>query len=141
MAIPMANIPQTIIDQYNLQDIALNGVVYIKIQKGMYGLPQVGCIANDQLIPILATAGYHQAEHTPSLFTHEWRPITFSLVFDDFDIKYVGKEHADHLIKTLEAKHTISQDWNGSTYLGLTLNWDFHQPLHARIHQKSPPML
>ncbi len=125
MAIPMADIPQTIIDQYNLQDLAVNGVVYVEIRKGMYGLPQAGRIANDQLIPILAAAGYHQAEHTPGLFTHEWRPVTFSLVVDDFGIKYVGKEHADHLIATLEAKYTISQDWSGSTYLGLTLDWDY----------------
>jgi len=125
MAIPMANISQTIIEQYNLHDIAVSGIVYVKIRKGMYGLPQAGHIANDQLIPILAAAGYHQAEHTPGLFTHEWRPITFSLVVDDFGIKYVGKEHADHLIKVLEEKYTISQDWTGSTYLGLTLDWDY----------------
>jgi len=125
MAIPMADIPQTIIAQYNLQDIAVNGVVYVEIRKGMYGLPQAGRIANNQLIPVLAAAGYHQTEHTPGLFKHEWRPVTFSLVVDDFGIKYEGKEHAEHLIKTLEAKYTISQDWNGSTYLGLTLDWDY----------------
>jgi len=125
MAIPMADIPQTITDQYNLQDLVINGVMYVEIQNGMYGLPQAGCIANDQLIPILATAGYHQAEHTPGLFMHEWRPVTFSLVVDDFGIKYVRKEHADHLIKTLEAKYTILQDWMGSMYLGLMLEWDY----------------
>jgi len=45
--------------------------VYVEIQKGIYGLPQAGWIANNQLIPILAVAGYHQAEHTLGLFTHE----------------------------------------------------------------------
>jgi len=59
MAIPMADIPQTIIEQYNLQDIAVNGVVYVEICKGTYSLPQAGCIANDQLIPILAATRYH----------------------------------------------------------------------------------
>jgi len=125
MAIPMADIPQTIIDQYKLNDIAINGMVYVKIWKGMYGLPQARYIANDQLIPILKAAGYHQAKNTPGLFKHLWQPITFSLVVDDFGIKYVSKEHADHLIHTLEKKYTISQDWTGATYLGLTLKWDY----------------
>jgi len=68
MTISLANIPDTIIQQYNLLEIAHNGNVYVEICKGMYGLLQAGCIANDCLIPILAKAGYHQAEHTPSLF-------------------------------------------------------------------------
>jgi len=36
MAIPLANIPETIIWQYNLQEKAYNGNVYVKIHKGMY---------------------------------------------------------------------------------------------------------
>jgi len=35
------------------------------------------------------------------------------------------KEQADHLITTLEEHYMILQDWNGSTYLGLTLAWDY----------------
>jgi len=88
----------------------------------MYGLLQAGQIANDKLIPILKAAGYHQAEHTPGLFTHEWHPVAFSLVVDDFGIKYIGKEHAQHLLTMLEEHYTISQDWTRSTYLGLTLH-------------------
>ncbi len=125
MAIPLADIPETIIIQYNLLEKAHNGIVYVEIRKGMYGLPQAGHIANDKLVPILKKAGYHQAEHTPRLFTHEWRPIAFSLVVDDFGIKYVGKEHADHLLATLHKHYTISVDWTGSSYLGLQLNWDY----------------
>jgi len=92
----------------------------------MYGLPQAGWIANDKLIPILKKAGYKQAEHTPRLFTHDWPPIAFSLVVeDDFGIKYVGREHAEHLMSMLQEHYTISQDWTGTTYLGLTLEWDY----------------
>jgi len=127
MAIPLADIPETIIKQYNLLEKAHNGVVYVEIQKGMYGLPQAGRIANDKLLPILESAGYHQAEHTPGMFTHEWRPIAFSLVVDDFGIKYVGKEHADHLLDTLREHYTISVDWTGSSYLGLQLDWDYEK--------------
>jgi len=47
-------------------------------------------------------------------------------VADDFGIKYVGREHAEHLLATLEEHYTISMDWTGSTYLGLMLDWDYH---------------
>jgi len=100
-------------------------MVYIEICKGMYGLPQAGQIANDKLIPILATTGYHQTEHTPGLFTHEMHPMAFSLVVDDFGIKYVGKENAEHLLATLREHYTISVDWTRSTYLRLQLDWDY----------------
>jgi len=115
MAIPLANLPDTIIKQYNLLELKYSNNVYVEICKGMYGLLQASHIANDKLIPILKAAGYHQAEHTPGLFTHEWHPIAFSLVVDDFGIKYIGKEHAQHLLSTLEEHDTISQDWTGST--------------------------
>ena len=31
--------------------------------------------------------------YTPGLWLHEWRPIQFSLVVDDFGVKYVGEEN------------------------------------------------
>jgi len=68
MAIPPADLPESIIKQYNLHKKAYNGNVYIEIHMGMYGLPQAGHIANDKLIPILKQAGCKQAKHTPGLF-------------------------------------------------------------------------
>ncbi len=45
-------------------------------------------------------AGYSQSKLTPGYWKHEWHPISFILVIDDFGIKYIGKEHVMHLIKT-----------------------------------------
>ena len=60
------------------------------------------------------------------LFTHVTRPIQFSLVVDEFGVKYVGKEHADYLIKTLERQYNkISVDWEGKLYCGITLEWNY----------------
>jgi hypothetical protein len=36
--------------------------------------------------------------------------------------KYVGKEHADHLIKCLKEKYTLTEDW---TSCGITLDWNY----------------
>ena len=33
---------------------------------------------------------------TPGFWMHDWRSILSSLCVDDFGVKYVGKEHAEH---------------------------------------------
>ena len=85
-------------------------------------------MANEQLKQNLAPAGYYKVPHTPGLFTHVTRPIQFTLVVDDFGVKYVGKEHADHLIKTLEANYDkMLVDWEGKLYCGITLEWNYEE--------------
>jgi hypothetical protein len=125
MRIPVKIIPECIMRQYNLHPLVHNGHVVVEIRKGMYGLPQAGILANKRLKKHLAKSGYHETPRTPGLFRHETRPITFCLVVDDFGIKYVGKEHADHLLDTLRTQYTMTTDWEGKNYCGLTLEWDY----------------
>ena len=50
MKIPIAQITDEIITEYNLRNkVHTDGAVYIEIQKGMYGLPQAGMLANKLL--------------------------------------------------------------------------------------------
>jgi hypothetical protein len=49
MRISIKNIPQEIIDEYQVQNLVHKGYVYCKIVKGMYGLPQAGRLANKLL--------------------------------------------------------------------------------------------
>ena len=125
MRIPMKDIPDVIIQQYKLNDIAHNGSVLVEIRKGMYGLPQAGIIAQERLIKHLAGYGYTPTTHTPGLYTHVDRPICFVLTVDDFGVKYIGREHAEHLIQALQAQYTITTDWTGELYCGITLKWDY----------------
>jgi hypothetical protein len=60
MCIPTKLIPHDIIEQYNLLPLVSDGHVYIEVQKGMYGLPQAGILANQLLARRLAIHGYHQ---------------------------------------------------------------------------------
>ena len=55
-------------------------------------------------------AGYYEATTTPGLWFHKWRPIQFVLLVDNFGIEYVSKEHALHLLKTLEVDYEITTD-------------------------------
>ena len=82
-------IPEEIITQYKLRKIAVNGWVYIETRKGMPGLKQARKIAHDRLNTHLENHGYRPCRHTPALWTHATIPISFTLVFDDFRVKYV----------------------------------------------------
>ena len=93
----ISDFPENVIEHYNLREKATpDRFVYVAIKRGMYGLPQSRILAQELLEQRLEKHGYKQSQFTPSLWTHEWRPIRFSLVVDDFGVKYVGKEHVDH---------------------------------------------
>jgi hypothetical protein len=124
--IPIELIPQEIIDEYNLQDLVHNGNVYARVDKGMYGLPQSGILANKLLKSRLEPHGYSECYHTPGLWKHNTRPIMFALVVDDFGIQYTGKDHAQHLIASLRQDYeAVMVDWTGSLFCGITLKWDY----------------
>ena len=72
---------------------------------------------------------------TAGLWTHEWRPICFSLVVDDFGVKYVGQEHADHLIAALKDTYKIEVDTKGEKYVGISLDWDY---VKGEVHLSMP---
>ena len=136
MRMKLADIPQEIIDEYNLKDKATpDGSIYIVATKGMYGLPQAGLLANELLEKRLNKEGYRQSKLVPGLWKHKWRPIQFTLVVDDFGVKYVGKEHALHLKKTLEKHYSVTDDWSGGRYIGITLDWDYSR---RQVHLSMP---
>ncbi len=85
----------------------------------MYGLPQAGILAQQLLEKRLNKHGYSQSKAVPGLWTHKTRPISFTLVVDDFGVKYVGKENAMHLINVLKQDYEISEDWEGNKYIGI----------------------
>ncbi len=101
MRISLQDLPQTIIDEYKLEDIAVNGYAYIEISGGMYGLPEAGKMANRDLIKVLTAHDFKECEHTDGVFIHKTRPLSFCLIVDDFSVKYVGKEHAEWLSSIL----------------------------------------
>jgi len=122
--------PEDIIEEYGLRNMVDNrGFVHCEVRRGMYGLPQAGLLAQQQLIKRLNKAGYHQSER------YEWRPISFTLVVDDFGVKYVEKQNADHLISVLQEHYAIVIDWDGTRYIGLTLDWDYSQ---HKVHLSMP---
>lgn len=121
--IPLKLIPDDIIASYSLTPYISNNSILFEIKKGMYGLPQAGLLAQQQLIPHLAKHGYHQTS-TPCLFRHDSNGTDFTLVVDDFGIKYSNKAGAQHLIDTLSALYEIKVDWTGAKYIGFHIQFD-----------------
>jgi hypothetical protein len=111
MRMKLSNLPQEFVDLFNLTKIAEdNGNVYIKVQKGMYGLSQAGILAHRLLEQWLNEHGYQQNQVTPGLWKHALRPISFILCVINFGVKYIGREHAEHLLQVLNMQYKCSQD-------------------------------
>ena len=84
MKMPVDLIPDNIMDLYNLHNKVKNGLVYMQIQRGLYGLPQSGILVNTILRERLKPHGYYELPHTPGLWKHVTPPAQFTLVVDDF---------------------------------------------------------
>ena len=68
---------------------------------------------------------YYQDEIIPGIWHHRWRPIQFTLVEDDFGVKYEGEEHARHLVSVLKEHYDVTEDWKREKFIGLTLDWEY----------------
>ena len=69
---------------------------------------------------------YHQnSRQNCSPTKQEIQHSHWSLVVDDFGVKYTNKADADHLIKTIEKRYPITINWEPDFYLGMTMEWDY----------------
>ncbi len=88
---------------------------------------QAGILANKLLKKRLQSHGYYKVPNTQGLFKRTTKPIQFTLVVNDFGVKYIGWEHAQHLANMIKQNYTILEDWEGKLYCGVSLNWNYEQ--------------
>jgi hypothetical protein len=110
MEIPLALFPDWIKKQYNLDSLALDRFVFLEMCRAVWGLPQAGILANKLLCKRFLSHGYYECTNIPGLWKHFTCPIAFTLIVDDFGVKYVGKEHADHLIQSIKRDYELTKD-------------------------------
>ena len=122
--IQISMIPQEFIDKYNIKYKVHNGYIFSQVTKGMYGLPQAGKFAYDDLFQHLAPYGYYPPIKKLGLWTHDSFPIIFTLVVNNFGVKYPGKEHALHLKSAPEDKYKVTTYWEVKQCIGISLQWD-----------------
>ncbi len=105
MQILFALFPPWIIEQYDLINKVHNQHIYVEMHCAMWGLPQAGILANKLLQKHLAPHGYFKCNHTPGLWKHTIHPISFTLVVDNFGVKYTCQEDIEHLLKCIKEKY------------------------------------
>ncbi len=128
MWIPLKYFSSELIKKYNLDLLQHNGLVLMELNKSIYGLPQAGILSQQKLIQHLNFHGYTECPHTSCLFQHATRNTKFTLVVDDFAVKYDSKEDADHLLNALSQIYTLRTDWNASLYLGMKIVYTHGSP-------------
>jgi hypothetical protein len=133
MHMKLSDIPDEVIEKYKLKEKATSdGSIYIKANQGMYGLPESGLLANELLEKQFNKHGYRQSKLVPGLWRHDTWSVQFTLVVDDFRVKYIGEEHANHLKRVLKEHYTLTCDWMGTGYIGIILDWN-HTKLQVHL--------
>jgi hypothetical protein len=59
------------------------------------------------------------------LWRHDKSDLAFTLVVDDFGIKYTKEQDVHDLMTTLKELYKVSEDWTSGRYCRLTLEWDY----------------
>jgi hypothetical protein len=81
-------------------------------------------IAHELLAKRLKEHSYTQSKTMHGLWKHEWHLITFSLVVDDFWVKYIREEHTQHLLRMTHKKISYLFKKEGERYCRLTTTWN-----------------
>ena len=117
LRIQLSNFPEEVIEHYKLQEnVDYKVFVYVKCVCGIYVLPHAGIIAQKLLKERLKKHGYRQSDKTPSFWKHDTQPISFTLIVDDFGVKYIVKKHANPPIKVLKNHYTVAEYCEGKRY-------------------------
>ena len=127
MVLNIDEIPQEIVTSYNIADYVAPGdtKAYVEVIGCLYGMKQAGYIANKDIVEHLSNNGYTQHHNTPCLFKHVTDDIEFTLITDDFGVRYGNKAAADKLLEVMSRKYAMTHDWTGTKYAGFDILNDY----------------
>jgi hypothetical protein len=127
MVLDVHDIPQEIIDTYKLTDYMSpeDTKVYVEVMGALYGMKQAGYLAHLEILEHLANHGYMPCPNTPCLFRHHSDDIEFTLITDDFGVRYGTKAAADKLLAVMSRKYPMTHDWSGNKYAGFNIRMDY----------------
>ena len=77
----------------------------------MHRLSQAGILTQKLSYQPLNEKEYRQSSLALGYSKTKRRPISFTLFVENYGLKYVGKEHAKHLVTTLNGHFIILQYW------------------------------
>ena len=122
MWLSRAQVPDDIQEQFKDRICWIGDKTMVRITKGLYGLPQAGRIAFEKLSRLLRKHDYSVCRNTPCLFKHASNGIVFTLVVDDFAIKYSSKTSIEHLFASIRKEYRLEVDLSGSKYIGMSID-------------------
>ena len=67
----------------------------------------------------------NKLKKTNGLFTHVLRDISFTLVINNFGIKFTIKQDCDYLIKMMREKYKFKVNYEAKQYIKIHLQWDY----------------
>ena len=122
----LSQTPKDFQSQHNLHALVDNpGCVCAQINWSLHRLEENGSIANEDIVVDHSLQfGRHEIKHTAGLFTHVTRPIQFSLVVDDFGVKWVNHADLNHLLESPRTKHTMTCDSEWKQFAEMHLQWN-----------------
>ena len=98
-----------------------------------------GRIANGQSQAKLGKEEHTLSQVKPGLWHHDSGPVTFALILDDFGVKHIGKESAEHLRDSLKKMCETTEDLEFFFYgnlLGMGSQDLTRGPVNARMQGK-----
>jgi hypothetical protein len=125
ITIPVKDIPISLLAKHDLNKFVVDGHILCRVDGTMYGHPFAGRGANTALVAHLLEHNFVQDSNIPCLFTHRTRCISFTLVVDDFGVKYNNLADFNFLVDCLKSKYDLHVDLTGSKYVGVRLDWDY----------------
>ena len=124
MWLSRAQVPDDIQERYGEKIIWVGDKTMVRITKGIYGLPQAGRLAFEKLSRLLKRHDYTACPNSPCLFKHATNGVAFTLVVDDFAIKYPDKAAVEHLFTAIREEYRLEVDWAGSKYIGMSVDYN-----------------
>ena len=97
-----------------MQNISKNEKVLIEVRKGMISLLQACRISHDELKESLKPCRYILIQKTPGLWHNPKTDVYFTLIINDFRLKYTSIKKLRHLIDALKTRFKIVEDWIGN---------------------------
>ena len=83
--------PEEIMKTYNSYSKDYHNIIRMKVHKGMYVLQESEALSNEQLSQHICTYSCRPTKHTPGLWKYEYDKIIYTLLVDNFRVKYLTK--------------------------------------------------
>jgi hypothetical protein len=123
--IPIKDVPEETIEREGLRRFINGDFILFQVDGSMYGHPVSGRIANRDLVAHLKEHSYNQDPNVPCLFEHATNKTVFTLIVDDFGVKYTGIENFNELVRILNMRWPVKTDITGKKFLGMRIDWHY----------------